>query len=174
MIERAQETRPVKGAGPLRIVEFNEFPVRAQRIFDTIARRAFEIFEASGRAFGHDLEDWFQAEAELLHPVHAELVDTEGALELRAEVPGFTEKDLEVKVEPRRITIAGERQETRERKEGATLWKERCANRVFRVFDLPVEVKSDKITATLKEGILEIKMPKAEPAKKVQVAVKAA
>ncbi len=174
MTGKAQEVHPVKMRVPLHVVGFNEFPVRAQQMFDAVSRRAFEIFQSNGRILGHDLEDWFQAEAELFRPVHIELADTEGALELRAEVPGFKEKDLEVKVEPRRITIAGEREETSQRKEGATLRKERCADRVFRVLDLPAEVKADKITATLKEGILELKMPKAEPAGKVHVAVRAA
>ena len=174
MSEKVQRARLVKAPTPLRLVEFNELPERAEEIFGTIARRAFEIFESKGQILGHDLEDWFRAEAELLHSVHIELADTEGALELRAEVPGFKERDLEIKVEPRCITIAGKREEIRERREGTTLWKERCADRVFRIFDLPVEVKADKITATLREGILEIKMPKAEPAGKVQVAVKAA
>jgi hypothetical protein len=37
---------------------------------DAISRRAFEIFEGNGRLIGHDLENWFKAEAELFHPVH--------------------------------------------------------------------------------------------------------
>ncbi len=174
MTERVQEARLIKAPTPLRLLEFNEFPKRAKEIFDTIARRAFEIFESNGRILGHDLEDWFQAETELLYPVHVEVANAEGALELRAEVPGFTEKDLEIKAEPRRITIAGKREEMREGRKGTTLRKERCADRVFRILDLPVEIKADKITATLKEGILHLRMPKAEPAGKVQVAVKAA
>lgn len=173
MGEKVQGRQPTRALTRLRLVERNEFMARAQEIIDTIARRAFKIFESNGRILGHDLEDWFQAEAELLYPVHVELADTEGALELRAEVYGFEEKHLEVKVEPRRITIAGEREETTERKDGA-LSKERRVKRVFRVLDLPVEVKANEITATLKEGILQVRMPKAEPAKRVQVAVKAA
>jgi HSP20 family protein len=173
MGEKVQGRQPTRALTRLRLVERNEFMARAQEIIDTIARRAFKIFESNGRILGHDLEDWFQAEAELLYPVHFELADTEGALELRAEVYGFEEKDLEVKVEPRRITIAAEREEKTERKDGA-LSKERRVKRVFRVLDLPVEVKATEITATLKEGILQVRMPKAEPAKRVQVAVKAA
>ena len=36
---------------------------------ELIARRAFEIFESSGGSPGHDLENWFRAESELLQPV---------------------------------------------------------------------------------------------------------
>ncbi len=171
---KIQQGRPPRVPTPLHLIECNEFPARAQEILDTVTRRAFEIFETKGRILGHDLEDWLQAEAELLQPVRIEFADREGALELRAEVPGFTEKNLQIKVEPLRITIAGQREETAEREEGTTLRRERRANRVFRVIELPVEVNTEKVTATLKGGILEFKMPKAEPAGKVQVAVKAA
>ncbi len=41
----------------------------ASKIQDAIAHRAYELFEARGYQNGHDLEDWFRAESELLHPV---------------------------------------------------------------------------------------------------------
>lgn len=40
----------------------------------TIARRAFEIFDANGGWPGHGTDDWFRAESELLHPVYLEIV----------------------------------------------------------------------------------------------------
>ena len=61
---------------------------RIQQTYDSIARRAFEIFDNNGRWLGHDLEDWFRAESELLHPVHLEIAESDDNLTVRAEVPG--------------------------------------------------------------------------------------
>jgi HSP20 family molecular chaperone IbpA len=91
------------------------------RTFDNIARRAFEIFERNGRNFGRDAEDWFKAESELLHPVHVTVTESGDTLEVKAEAPGFREKELEISVEPRRLTIAGKRESTKEEKKGKVI-----------------------------------------------------
>jgi len=142
---------------------------RIQKTYDSIARRAFEIFEGNGRWLGHELEDWFRAEAELLHPVHLEITETDENLAVRAEVPGFTNQELKIDVEPRRLTIAGKHETQEESKKGKTVYSERCAKEILRVVDLPVEVDSSKVTATLKDGILSLEMPKAAHAKTVRI-----
>ncbi len=48
-------------------------------IYNSIARRAFELFEGNGRWLGRDLDDWFRAEEELLHPVHLEMRESDGS-----------------------------------------------------------------------------------------------
>jgi HSP20 family protein len=101
-------------------------------IHNSIARRAFEIFEHNGSIFGRDLDDWFQAEAELLHPLHIDVVDAGESMKVRAEVPGFTTNDLEVSVEPERLTITGKRETKEEReKEGKVVYSERCADEIL-------------------------------------------
>ncbi len=72
-----------------------------------MTQRAFDLFERNGRIHGHDLEDWLVAEAELLTPVLLELSETDTELIVRADVPGFTEQDLEIIVEPERLFITG-------------------------------------------------------------------
>jgi len=67
---------------------------RAQEINDLIARRAYELFESRGFAHGHDLEDWLRAESEILLNVPVDITETETEVTIRAEVPGFSEKDL--------------------------------------------------------------------------------
>jgi HSP20 family molecular chaperone IbpA len=75
---------------------------------EAIAKRAFELFQKRGYKFGHELEDWFKAERELLKKVPIDIKDVDGNLNIRAEVPGFTAADLKVSVEPNRITIKGD------------------------------------------------------------------
>jgi HSP20 family protein len=145
-----------------------------EETYNAIARRAFEIFDNRGRWFGHELEDWFRAESELLHPVHLEITETDENLAVRAEVPGFTIKELTIDVEPRRLTITGKHEAQEESKKGKTVYSERCGKQIMRLVNLPAEVDSSKVIATLKDGILSLQMPKAARAKTVRVEAKAA
>ena len=92
-----------------------------RQISAAIARRAYELFEARGSEHGHDCEDWFRAESELLTPIPATVVDTDGGFTVRAELPGFTGKDVEVLAEPRRLIIRARKQETVGTREGRTV-----------------------------------------------------
>jgi HSP20 family protein len=141
---------------------------------DAISRRAFEIFEGDGRLIGHDLENWFKAEAELFHPVHLNVTESDDSISVKAEVPGFNENELQVTMEPDRLTISGKRETSKEEKKGKTVYSEKCSNEVFRVVGLPSEVDTDKVTATLKDGTLELTMPKAAKARAIQIRPQAA
>jgi HSP20 family protein len=150
---------------------------RMDRLYNDIARRAFEIFEGTGGTPGHELDHWFAAEAELLHPVKISMSETEKALTVKAEVPGFSEKDLKIRVEPTRLTITGKRETTEKQEKAKTLYQEYRSNEILRVVDLPAEVDSEHVTAMLKNGMLELEMPKTAKTTKAaatRVEVKAA
>ncbi len=125
---------------------------RAQEINDLIARRAYELFESRGFAHGHDREDWLRAEAEILLNVPVDIAETETEVTIRAEVPGFSEKDLEVQVTPRSLCITGKRREAAEQKENKPVYSERRSGQIFRVLDPPSEVDPDSVNATLWGG----------------------
>jgi HSP20 family molecular chaperone IbpA len=137
---------------------------RIQHLYGAIARRAFEIFENNGRRIGNELGDWFRAESELLHPVHLEMTEADDSLGVRAEVPGFEAQELEIDVEPRRLTLSGNHEAREESKKGKTIYSDRCARQILRVVNLPAEVDNSKVTATLKDGILSIQLPKSNGA----------
>jgi HSP20 family protein len=140
-------------------------------IFEDIARRAFGFFESEGRMIGHDIEHWFKAERELLRPVSIELTEKETAFEIKAEVPGFTEKELEINVEPRRVVIAGTRESrTTDEKKGEVVRSENRAEQMLRVVELPSPIETSKVTAALlKNGILTLKLPKVALAQPVRI-----
>lgn len=52
------------------------------------------------RFFTREMENWFKPEPEVFRPVNQQLYETEETLLIRGEVPGFTEKELDVHVEP--------------------------------------------------------------------------
>src|SRR2546426_2319795 len=146
----------------------------AQEINDLIARRAYELFESSGFTHGHAHEDWLRAESEILLQSRVDVTETETGLTIRADVPGFREKDLEVRVAPRSLCITGKRPESSDQKEGTTIYSERRSKHIFRVLQLPAETDLDTVHATVSDGLVEIKLLKVGLSKKVPLAKAAA
>jgi len=141
-----------------------------QEINDLIARRAYELFESSGFTHGHAHEDWLRAESEILLQAPVDVTETETGFTIRADVPGFREKDLEVRAAPRSLCITGKRQESSDQKEGTTIYSERHTKQLFRVVGLPAEIDPDRVNATVSDGLLEIKLLKVGLSKKVPLA----
>jgi len=143
-------------------------------MFDALARRAFSIFESNGRVFGRDLADWLQAERELFHPALLDVSESDNSFEVRAEVPGFEARQLEINLEGRRLTISGKREKHEERKDKKSIYSETNSDRILRVVNLPADVNAEAVRAGLKDGILAIEIPKAVPARKISVTPRAA
>ena len=166
-MKRVEEpTRPIRYGPPL----FD----RMEDTFNALTRRAYETFESNGRVFGRGLENWFQAERELLHPVPVNITESDESFEVKAEVPGFNEKEVEIGVQPRRLTITGKRETKKEEKKGKTVCAESCADEILRMVDLPAEIETDKVTAALKNGVLELTLPKVAKAHTLRIHPKAA
>jgi HSP20 family protein len=159
----------------VKVVEPRTLLDHMNEINNFVARRAFALFEQDGGLPGRDLDHWFKAEQELLHPVHVGITEADGTLTVKAEVPGFNAEDLQVSLEPGRLIIAGKKTNSYDNsKKGDTVYQERCSSEILRVIDLPAEVEASKTSATLKNGVLELMIPKAAEAKATRVAVRAA
>ena len=92
---------------------------------------------------------------------------------LRADVPGLTENDFQIDLAGQTLTLKGERKV--DAPEGYTVHRrERSAFRFARSLELPARVDAEKVTATLKNGVLTLTLPKAAEAQPRQIAVKAA
>ncbi len=172
--QAATAMQPVQTQVPVKQSAADDFVERIQQTYDSIARRAFEIFDNNGRGSGRELEDWFRAESELLHPVRLEIEEYDDNLIVRAEVPGFTAKEIEIQLEPRKLTIAGTHEVHEGSKKGKTIYSERYAQEILRVVPLPVEIDSSKVSETLKDGVLTIELRKAPHAESVRIEPKAA
>jgi HSP20 family protein len=170
----ATAVQPVKTSAVTTPNESQRLVDRMEKVYESIARRAFEIFDSNGGGSGHDVSDWLQAESELLHPLHLEITESEDALNVKAEVPGFAAKELDIQVEGNRLTISGKHESTEESAKGRTIYSERCSQEVFRSVELPSEVDGAKVNATLKDGILTIQLPKAQAATSERAETKAA
>jgi HSP20 family protein len=166
-----QTTKHQAPASPI-FVEAEKLFEQMKEFSQSVALRAYEYFEARGREFGHDLEDWFRAESELMRRVPVEIKDADGQITVRAEVPGFAADEIKVSVEPQRLVISGKSEKTTEEKKEQTLFSEFRSNQFCRELRLPAEVEPDKTTAVLKDGVLEFVFAKAAGSKAVDVEVK--
>jgi len=103
----------------------------------------------------------------------ANLVDAGSNLILTAEVPGLSEKDVQLTLNQDVLTIRGERNV--QAPEGYTVHRqERSAVKFSRSFALPCRVDAERTSATVKNGILTVMLEKAAEAKARQIAVKSA
>ena len=150
------------------------FLQKMDEIENRIAHRAYELFAASGFTDGHDLEDWLLAESEVFGRMPVEVTETEKEVTVKAGLPGFTEKEIEISVEPRHLFISGTHEEKSEnKKKGETVYSE-SSDQVCRTINLPADVDPNKMKTTFSKGELEITLPKKEIGKKISIEQKAA
>ena len=99
--------------------------------------------------------------------------ETNEELLLTAEFPGMNIEDIEIEVENNVLTLKGEKKENKEEAEDRRyhLWERRYGS-FKRTFTLPRSVKSETITANMKDGVLFIQMPKAPEAKSRKITIK--
>ena len=93
---------------------------------------------------------------------------------LRLELPGMRNEDIKITIEDNRLVIHGTKTRTEEQKNSTYHRLERFYGSFERSFTLTHAVKSDKIEATYRDGVLEVTVPKAEEAKAREIPIKIA
>ena len=88
-----------------------------------------------------------------------------------AEVPGLKTEDVDISVVGNELTIRGQRGGEQPREGVAYHRQERGVGEFNRVLRLPVDVDAEKVEASLKDGVLLIKLPKAEAARPRKIKV---
>ncbi len=97
--------------------------------------------------------------------------ETENGFEIRAELPGVSENDLNVSVTDNLLTIKGEKHQEAET-DGKNYHRvERRYGSFQRQFTLPREVETDSIKAEYTDGVLTLSIPKAEAAKPTEISI---
>lgn len=91
---------------------------------------------------------------------------------MEIELPGLTEKDIEIKVERNVLSISSVKVETEDEKDKGYVRKERRSYRFSRSFDLPEHISTDKIDASFKNGLLLVSLPKVPQAEPKLIEVK--
>jgi HSP20 family molecular chaperone IbpA len=166
--QTAPDKRAMEGTARPAIVRPEVQFDRLRELREAIAGRAYEIFEGRGREHGHEFADWLRAESEVLRHIPIKMSESEDALRVQAEMPGFDPREVIVSVGPRQLIISGNAGQADDREAENTFSREILAGAAFRLLELPVEVDAEKAQATLVGGILTVKLPKpaaGEPAR---------
>jgi HSP20 family protein len=102
-----------------------------------------------------------------------DIYETDEALVMKAELPGFTKDDINIEMKDNTLVIRGERKREDEVKEGSYHRTERVYGAFQRSFMLPTTVDQEKISAAYKDGVLELRFPKVQAAQPKRIAVSA-
>jgi HSP20 family protein len=117
-------------------------------------------------------ERWFRAEGFLTNAPALDVFEDKDDLVVKAELPGMEKDNVEVNLTDHTLTIKGEKRKEEEVKEEKYYRSERSYGSFVRTLELPATVQVDKIKASFKNGILEIRMPKTEEAKTKEIKIK--
>jgi len=98
--------------------------------------------------------------------------ETKNELVIKAELPGLDPKDIDISMNNGYLTIKGEKKHEKEEKDENYHLIERSYGSFTRSVRLPREVQNDKITASFKNGVLRVTLPKSEEAKKKEIKIK--
>lgn len=131
-----------------------------ETITDSIRKRAFNIFQNDG-GNGSEMDDWLQAERDVVWSPTAELVDDKKEFRARIALPGFDAKDIQVSAMPDALVIQADTTHAHEEKNGNVRFCEFSEKNLFRRLPLPASIDVDKVTASVDKGILEVTAPKA-------------
>ena len=99
--------------------------------------------------------------------------ETGDAIVVKAEVPGMESKDLEISLQGHVLTLKGEKKQEKEEKDERRYRIERSYGAFTRRIRLPVAVDESKVTATFKNGLLTVTLPKTAAARGTPIPIKA-
>ena len=91
---------------------------------------------------------------------------------LKADLPGIKKEDVKISFSDGSLSISGERAQEKESKDKKYHRIERSYGRYYRSFNLPEQIKEDKIKAEFKDGQLNVTIPKAEEVKPKEIDIK--
>ena len=117
-------------------------------------------------------ERWFRREELDLKAPTMDVYEEKDEIVVKAELPGIDKENIEVNLTDHTLTIKGEKKKEEEVKEENYYRSERSYGSFFRTLELPTAVHGDKVKASFKNGILEVRMPKTEEAKAKEIKVK--
>ena len=101
-----------------------------------------------------------------------DVVENKDEFVVKASVPGIKPDDLDVSYSDGTLTIKGEIKEEKDVKEDQYHLRERRSGSFMRSITLPTMIKGDAIQASYQDGVLSLRLPKAEEVKPKRIAIK--
>ncbi len=136
----------------------------ALTMFDSIARRAFELSKAKGRGRNRAIDNWIRAERELFRPAYFHVAESQDRLRLEVDVHGFTPRELEVDLGPRLITVIGKHGDLEKQAKTGRGAAQRRDLPLLGSLKLPTEIDTEQATAYVNDkGVLQVDVRKVSP-----------
>ena len=105
--------------------------------------------------------------------IKMDVSEDDKAYHVKAEIPGVRKEDIKVSIDGDRVSISAEARKEKEEKKGETVIRsERYYGSQFRGFTLQQAIDSAKADAHYENGVLELTLPKREPASAKEIAIK--
>jgi len=130
-------------------------------VHEEVERRAYDLSLQKDWKSGRELEDWVEAERQVLSCPPSELRESMDEIGIKAAVPGVDAKTLQVDVLPNSITIEVKVGKAEERNDENIHCPEFGERRLLRQFALPARIDPQEVTAMLGDGVLHIVARKA-------------
>ena len=143
-------------ATTLPVKKTESFFDQLNSIHDRIMKRAFEIFDGNGQVSGRELDDWLQAEREILWKPAVELEEKDTEIRLRIATPGVDPKDLNIEVSPEDILVKADTRHEHKEDMGKVHICEFTSGNLFRSVHLPRKIDPNKVKAEFKNGMLSL------------------
>lgn len=134
----------------------------------TLQDRINRVFDEMFPALGEEREDFGLFE---WRPT-VDTYEKDDSIMIKAELPGVKKDDVSIDVNNNVLSIKGERKDEENMEEGDYYRRERFYGNFQRAFTLPENVDTDKIEASFKDGVLEVKVPKTEESKGKKIEIK--
>ncbi len=132
----------------------------------------FAEIERIRREFDRLLEELVpREEGEKIFAPAVDVYETDQELVVKVELPGVKKENVEVSIRDNALHIRGEKKEEKEEKTETYHRVERVYGKFERVLPLPADVKVESAKAEFKDGVLEIRIPKAEGAKEKKIEI---
>ena|SRR5579862_867606 len=142
-------------------------------LHDQIMKRAFEIFDGNGHNFGKDVDNWLQAERELVWKPAIELEEKDNAVRLQIATPGVDPKDIDIEVTPEYVLVKAETRHEHKEDKGQVHICEFTSGNMFRSVRFPKKIDPDQVKAEFKNGILTLTAEIAKEAQARKIELKA-
>lgn len=168
MAQTVEVKRNEKAAAPVPAPSadiWQSFRGDMQRLFDQFWSRSF--FPSLPRAFDGEAL-WRQWPSAGSAQPAVDYAEDDKAFHITAELPGMSEKDIDVSVSGDILTIKGEKRSEKEEKAKNYYLSERSYGSFQRSFTLPDGIDRDKIEASFAAGVLTLALPKTAEAVKQQ------
>jgi HSP20 family protein len=134
--------------------------------------RFFDEMRDFFRSFYEDFPSWDELPSWSHEYPAVDVREEKDRYRIEADLPGMTEKDVEVRVDNDVLTIASKKEEKREEKREGYLMRERRGASFARRFRIPSDVDQDRINANFKEGVLTLNLPRTGTAKSKLIDIK--